>query len=130
MSLLAEVPLSTFKKLSSDKIRRMKSFELTIEGEYLCTVVVPPEDAGRVIWDYTKTQAEYVGHRGNTVGGKDPEEILREDSCQPTATAAESAKDSSTQDSPPTIPKKKRHVQTAEAFHNASSRLQTSPSGG
>lgn len=68
MSLIPQIPLSQFRQLGKDKVRQLKSCELTVDGEYLCTVIVPQTD-------YTKTQCEYLGMNSNAVGGKDIEEV-------------------------------------------------------
>ena len=69
MSLIPTVSLSEFKKLKADQIRQLKSFEMTSDGEYLCTVVIPNTE-------YIKTQTEYTSLLSNSVGGKAMEELL------------------------------------------------------
>lgn len=74
-TLIPEIPLSEFKKLKASDIRQLKSCEIIADGEYLCTVVIPPENAGMTITDHTRTQAEYLAVSANTVGGKNIEQI-------------------------------------------------------
>lgn len=74
-TLIPTMKLSDFLRLNSKRIRRLKSVELTVEGEYLCTVIIPPEGGGMTIQDDIKTSAEYLAVRSNTAGGLDPEKI-------------------------------------------------------
>jgi hypothetical protein len=65
--------VSEFKKLSVGDIKKLKSAEVTADGQHLFTAIIPHGDM--CAYDYTKTQAEYLGMRGNVSGGVDPEEI-------------------------------------------------------
>lgn len=77
-NLIPAISLSDLKKLSASKLRDMKSAEVTTDGETLFIVIIPPRDGGMSITDVIKTQAEYLAVRGNTVGGKNPAELLAE----------------------------------------------------
>ncbi len=67
--LIPSYPLSEFKKLKTEEIRRLKSCELTSDGIYVCTIVVPQTD-------YIRVQTEYNCQTGNAVGGETLENIL------------------------------------------------------
>lgn len=67
--LIPSYPLSEFKKLKTEQIRRLKSCEVTSDGEYLFTFIQPQTD-------YIRTQAEYMAQLSNSVGGQNLEEIL------------------------------------------------------
>ena len=75
MSLIPEISLTEFKKLKATEIKEMKSVEVSSDGEYLFTVIIPPQNCGTVITDNIKTQAEYLAQRGNSVGGKMPDAL-------------------------------------------------------
>jgi hypothetical protein len=64
MSLIPEMSLSNFRKLRAGEMRRMKSFVLTVEGEYLGTVIIPQTS-------HVKCSVESLGQLSNTVGGRD-----------------------------------------------------------
>ncbi|MFC1924297.1 hypothetical protein ACFLXA_02905 [Chloroflexota bacterium] len=74
--LIPSITLSDFKRLKANQLKEMKSCIVTCDGEYLFTAIIPPSNGGMSITDNIKTQAEYLGHRGTTVGGKDPEELI------------------------------------------------------
>jgi hypothetical protein len=76
--LIPSISLSNFKKLSAPQIKEMKSVEVTADGETLFFAIIPPVGGGMSITDSIKIQAEYLGVRGNSVGGKNPEELLGE----------------------------------------------------
>jgi len=71
--LIPSVNLTEFTKLKS-AISQLKSCEVTFDGVYLFTAIIPPPDGGAVN-EYIKTQAEYLAMRGNTVGGVNIEQI-------------------------------------------------------
>lgn len=73
-TLIPTVPFEQFKKMKAADLKEMKSFEVTANGEHLLTVIIPPEKGGMTITDNIKTQAEYLAHRANSVGGRDPQE--------------------------------------------------------
>ena len=62
-NLIPSVSLNDFKKLSSSQIRKLKSCEITADGEYVCTVIIPGTD-------YIKVQGEYMGQLSNSVAGE------------------------------------------------------------
>lgn len=68
-TLIPSISLSDLKRLSSSELKELKSVEVTVDGEYLFTAIVPATD-------YVKTQAEYLGVKSNSIGGKDLQEIL------------------------------------------------------
>ncbi len=70
--LIPSIPLSKFKKLKASEIERLKSCEITSDGQYLCTIVRPQTD-------YIRTKAEYMAQLSNSVGGQGLEEILKEE---------------------------------------------------
>ena len=61
--------LSDFKKLKASEIRRLKSCELTVDGEYICTIIRPQTD-------YIRLHSEQLGNLSNAVGGESLEDIL------------------------------------------------------
>lgn len=69
--LIPSIPLSKFKKLKASQVKRLKSCEITSDGEYLFTFINPKTD-------YIRTQAEYMAQLSNSVGGQDLEEITAE----------------------------------------------------
>ncbi len=72
--IIPSIPLSEFKKLKSEQIRRLKSAEITSDGEYLFTFVNGmTEPSG-----FLRTTSEYRCGEANAVGGETLEEILRE----------------------------------------------------
>ena len=73
---IPQYPMSEFKKLKTSEVKNLKSCELTSDGEYLCTVIIPPKDGGMTIRDHCRTQAVMVGVSGNSVGGQDLERIF------------------------------------------------------
>ena len=75
MSLIPQMTITEFHRLKAREIKMMKSVEVWSDGEYLFTAIIPPHGAGWTITDHIKTQAEYLGARGNSVGGKSPEEM-------------------------------------------------------
>lgn len=67
---IASIPLSAFKALKADEIKRLKSCELTCDGEYVCTVVIPQTD-------YIRLHTEQLAQLGNCVRGESLEDILK-----------------------------------------------------
>jgi hypothetical protein len=76
MSECPKVKYTDFKKLTAAKIKEMKSVEVVSDNEMLFFAIIPPVNGGMTITDNIRTQADYLGARGNTVGGKTPEEII------------------------------------------------------
>lgn len=66
--LIPSIPLSRFKKLKAHELRRLKSCEITSDGEYLFSFINPQTD-------YIRTQAEYMAQLSNSVAGQDLEQI-------------------------------------------------------
>ncbi len=73
--LVPEVQLSDFKKLKASEIKELKSCAVTSDGEVLFFAIIPPVNAGMSITDNIRTQAEYLGMKCNTVGGKELEQL-------------------------------------------------------
>ena len=67
--LIPSIPLSKFKKLKAHELQKLKSCEVTSDGEYLFSFIQPQTD-------YIRTQAEYMAQLSNSVGGQNLEEIL------------------------------------------------------
>ena len=66
--IIPSYSISEFRKLRVDQVRRLKSAEITSDGEYLFTFVNPTTD-------YIKLQAENLGQLSNSIG-KEPLEQL------------------------------------------------------
>ena len=74
-TLIPEISYSAWVKLTRDQKKRLKSCELTVDGEYLITVVNPQTD-------YIRIQTENTAQLGNAVGGETLEQILERDSVR------------------------------------------------
>ena len=69
---IPEIGITQFKKLTPEQLRRLKSCEVTCDGEYLFTFVNGnTEPSG-----FLKTQTEYKCQTANAVGGESLEEVL------------------------------------------------------
>jgi len=68
-TLIPEISITEFKKLKVPELRRLKSCEVTSDGEYLFTFVNPQTE-------YIKAEAEYKAQLSNSIGGETLEEIL------------------------------------------------------
>ncbi len=75
MSLIPSITISDFKRLKVAEIQEMKSVEVTADSEVLFYAIIPPQNGGMTITDNIRTNAEYLAHRANSVGGKDPSEF-------------------------------------------------------
>ena len=72
--LIPNITFTEFKKLKADQLKRLKSAEITFNGEYLFTFVNgKTEPSG-----YLRTQTEYNCQTANAVGGETLEQILEE----------------------------------------------------
>ena len=71
--LIPSMSLTEFKKLKANEISELKSVEITSDGIYLFTAIIPHGDFQSI--DYGKTQAEYLGQKTNIVGGIDPKGV-------------------------------------------------------
>ena len=71
-TLIPEIPISEFGKLKVEQLRRLKSCEVTSDGEYLFTFTNPTTD-------YIRIQAEYKAQLSNSVGGEDLDSILNKE---------------------------------------------------
>ncbi len=67
--LIPSIGLGEFRKLNAEELKRLKSCEVTSNGEYLFTFVNPQTD-------FIKMRAEYMGQLSNSVRGEDLEAIL------------------------------------------------------
>jgi len=67
--IIPSYKFSEFMKLKAHQIKRMKSVEITSDGEYLFTVIVPQTD-------YIKMQTEFAAQLSNSVRGESLEDIL------------------------------------------------------
>lgn len=76
--LIPQYSLTEFKKLNADQLKGLKCCELTVDGEYVCTVIIPPLNGGMSINDHCRAQAAYLGVSGNSVGGKELSELQAE----------------------------------------------------
>ena len=73
--MIPSVTLTDIKHLKAHELRKLKSCEVTADGKYLGTFIIPPEDGGMSVTDNLKTQAEYLGHQANSIGGKNLEKV-------------------------------------------------------
>ena len=76
MALIPEMTIVEFRKLKAEQIKEMKSVIVTANGERLFTCIIAPLNAGTAITDKINAEAEYLGMSGNTVGGKEPAEVI------------------------------------------------------
>ena len=79
--LIPTISYTQFKKLPAGKLKEMKSVAVTSDGETLFFAIIPPQHGGMTITDTIKTEAEYLAARGNTVGGKNPDEVENAPVC-------------------------------------------------
>ena len=69
--LIPSISFTEFRKLKAEQLRRLKSAEITFNGEYLFTFVNGMlEPSG-----YLRTQTEYNCQTANAIGGKSLEEV-------------------------------------------------------
>ena len=69
-TLIPTMSIAEFKRLKASDIRDLKSVEVTSDGEYLFTAIIPHGDMHST--EYAKANAEELGLRTNITGGKDP----------------------------------------------------------
>jgi hypothetical protein len=69
--LIPSYSITEFKKLKVTELKRLKSCEITSDGEYLFTFVNPQTD-------FIRTQTEYTAQLGNAVKGESLEQILKQ----------------------------------------------------
>jgi len=67
--LIEDISFTQFKTLKASELKKLKSFVVTSDGEYLMTVIIPQTD-------YIQVQAEYMAQLSNSVGGKGVREYL------------------------------------------------------
>ena len=70
--LIPSYTITELKKLRIPEIKRLKSCEITSDGEYLFTVINPQTD-------FIKVQTEYAGQISNSVGGEDLDAIINKE---------------------------------------------------
>lgn len=75
--LIPEMTISDFKKLKVSQLKRLKSCEVSADGEYLFTFFNGNTEAS----GYQRTQAEYNAQTCNSVGGSTLEQILEEENA-------------------------------------------------
>lgn len=68
--LIPTITMTQFRQLikSPDKLKGLKSCEVTFDGEYLFTFVNPQTD-------FIRVQTEYLCQTGNATGGKEVKEL-------------------------------------------------------
>ena len=72
---IPECKWTEFVKIVKDgKIEELKSCEVTFNGIYMFTAIIPHGDIATK--EYAKTQGDYLGLRSNIISGKDPSEVL------------------------------------------------------
>ena len=74
--LIPEITITEFRVLITKrihKLRELKSFEVTADGEYLFTYVNGNLEPS----SYLKTQTEYKCQTANVLGGIDPRDALK-----------------------------------------------------
>ncbi len=84
--LIPSITIENFKKLEVSEIRNLKALEVTDNGEFIFTAVIPHGDFSSS--DYVRIQAEYLSVKANMVGGVDPEvttEVICEECGKPCA---------------------------------------------
>ncbi len=68
MALIPSVPLRKLQALNVIQFKELPSLVIVDEkGDYLATLIVPSVVGGATIYNEIKTQAEYLGVRGNIV---------------------------------------------------------------
>ena len=72
--LIPSISITEFKKLNVRQIKRLKSVEITSDGSWLFTVLIPHGDV--VADGYIQVNAERLAMKSNIVGGLELEEIM------------------------------------------------------
>lgn len=76
--LIPSIGLGNFRKLNGEQLKRLKSCEITFDGEYLFTFVNGAlEEAG-----YLRVQTEYLCQTANALRGESLEEILTKETVE------------------------------------------------
>ena len=68
--LIPSISLTEFKRLKASEIKELKALEVTSDGIYLFSAIIPHGDIHAV--DFIKSNAEELGLKANISGGKDP----------------------------------------------------------
>ncbi len=72
--LIESISRTEINKLNKRQLRRLKSCEVTSDGEYVYTHINGNlEETGSI-----RINAEYLAQKGNTVGGVSLEEVTKE----------------------------------------------------
>ena len=69
-TLIPNMTFSEFKKLKAADLRMLKSVEITSDGTYLMTVLIPHGDINSI--DFIRINSEALGVKANITGGLDP----------------------------------------------------------
>lgn len=77
-TLIPSITFTELKKMRAVELRKLKSVEVTSDGEYLFTAIIPHGDMTAT--DYARVQAEYLSVKTNITGGVDP---VREEASAP-----------------------------------------------
>ena len=72
--LIPTMTITEFHKLHVPEIKRMKSVELTSDGEHLLTVIIPRGDP--ITRDFIYLTAEALAQKSNITEGVAPEEVV------------------------------------------------------
>ena len=81
------IPTITFtelKNLKDDELKKLKSCEITFNGEYRFTAIIQPTPNDIPINDNIRTQAAYLAQRSNSAGGMTLEDIKRKEESDAT----------------------------------------------
>ena len=70
-TLIPNYPVSDFKKLKANELKRLKSCEVTSDGKYLFTFI-------NAQTDYIRIQTESLAVLSNSQAGEDLEKIIKE----------------------------------------------------
>ena len=71
-TMIPEIALSDFKRLKASEMKRLKSAEITVDGEYLFTYINPQTG-------FIRASAESLGQLSNVIDGKSLEDIVKQE---------------------------------------------------
>lgn len=74
--LIPSISITDFRKLKVEQIRELKACEVLSDGELLFTAIIPHGDL--MDKENIRVPAERLALRANIIGGKDPEELIKE----------------------------------------------------
>lgn len=75
--LIPSITKSAFMKLTTGQLKRLKSCEITSDGEYLFTFVNGSGNSEPSI--YLRTQVEYLSQTANAVSGETLEQVTNKE---------------------------------------------------